>query len=178
MAIIGKIRAKSGLAVGIVGGALVLFILADAFKGIFTPDVEPTVYASVYGEPIDINKVNETEQLFLQNSQIQAQRQGREFTNDDRIRVKEQAFQEEIRKIIMGKQMAALGIEVNAEELNFLVKGDGTLLPSGDIQNIFRDSLGNFSQTIYLHELRLHQILEIEHDISLMYIRRIANEFR
>jgi peptidyl-prolyl cis-trans isomerase D len=145
MAIIGKIRAKSGLAVGVVGGALILFILADAFKGIFTPDAEPVVHASVYGQPVDMQKVSETEQMFLANADAQARQQGRDLTKEDRERIKEQAFQEEVRKIIMGKQLEALGIEVNSEELNFLVKGDGTLLPAQDIQNIFRDSLGQFS---------------------------------
>ena len=145
MALIGKIRAKSGLAVGLVGGALILFILADAFKGMFTPDAEEFVQASVYGEPVDMQKVSETTQLFMNNAQINARNEGREMTPDEISRIKEQAFQEEVRKIIMGKQMELLGIQVNSEELNFLVKGDGTLPPCQDIQNIFRDSTGNFN---------------------------------
>lgn len=145
MALIGKIRAKSGLAVGLVGGALVLFILADAFKGMFTPDVEPVVHATVYGEPVDMQKVQETEQVFRMNAQRAAAQENRELSKEDLSRIKEQAFQEEVRKIIMGKQLEALGIQVNGEELNFLVKGDGVLPPCQDIQNIFRDSMGQFN---------------------------------
>ncbi|MEZ4938371.1 MAG: peptidylprolyl isomerase [Crocinitomicaceae bacterium] len=148
MALIGKIRAKSGLAVGLVGGALILFILADAFKGMFTPDVEQEVRATVYGEPVDMLKVQETEQLFLANAEINARNEGRELSQEERNKIKEQAFQEEVRKIIMGRQLEALGIQVSSEELNFLVKGDGFLPPCQDIQNIFRDSTGQFSMQV------------------------------
>lgn len=146
MAIIGKIRSKSGLAVGVVGGALILFILADSFKDFFIPAPEQVIHATVYGEPVDMQKVNDTEQIFLRNAEMQAQQSGRKMTDDDRDRVREQAFQEEVRKVIMTKQLGLLGIEVNSEELNFLVKGDGTLPPDQYIQSIFRDSLGQFSQ--------------------------------
>ena len=61
MAIIGKIRSKSGLLVGIIGLALLSFILGD-YQSFFGSSEGEYGIGTVYGEKIDPNKYNETNQ--------------------------------------------------------------------------------------------------------------------
>lgn len=155
MALIGKIRSKSGLAVGVIGGALLMFILAEFFKVIFVQEPEQTVHATVYGEPIDMTRVSEIENRFMANAVQNARFEGKKLTKEEKKNIKERAFADAVRRIIMDRQQNALGLTVNADELNFLIKGDGVLPPSQDIQNlpIFQDSLGRFDMN------RLNQFL-------------------
>ena len=55
MAIIGKIRSKSGLLVGIIGIALLSFILGD-YQSFFGSSEGEYGIGTVYGEKIDANK--------------------------------------------------------------------------------------------------------------------------
>ena len=55
MAIIGKIRSKSGLLVGIIGIALLSFILGD-YQNFFGSGEGEYGIGTVYGEKIDANK--------------------------------------------------------------------------------------------------------------------------
>ena len=59
MAIIGKIRSKSGLLVGIVGIALVAFILGD-YQSFFGGSEGKYGIGTVYGEKVDANKYSIT----------------------------------------------------------------------------------------------------------------------
>ena len=65
MAIIGKIRSKSGLLVGIIGIALLSFILGD-YQSFFGSSEGEYGIGTVYGEKIDPNNV--TKKIILNRS--------------------------------------------------------------------------------------------------------------
>ena len=61
MALIGKIRSKSGLLVGVVGLALLSFILSD-YKNMFGFSEGAYGIGTVFGEKVDANKYAITSQ--------------------------------------------------------------------------------------------------------------------
>ena len=79
MAIIGKIREKSGLLVIIIGIALLAFILGDWRKTSFGSE-EQIGYGTVYGEKVDFKRFEENSAKFQEQDRQQAQQQQKEYT--------------------------------------------------------------------------------------------------
>ena len=78
MALIGKIRAKSGLLVGFVGLALLTFILSD-YKNMFGMGEGDYGIGTVYGEKVDPMKYSDVSARVQDQDRSQAQQQGKEF---------------------------------------------------------------------------------------------------
>ena len=124
MAIIGKIREKSILLVIIIGLALLAFILSD-YKNMFGASEGEYGIGHVFGEKID----------------------GKRYSILSGSYGEERAFQLLVDSLIMNKEYDALGISVSDKELNsYLLATDGFDVSSNqDIQNFFRDSIGNIT---------------------------------
>ncbi len=123
MAIIGKIREKSALIVIIVGLALLAFVLSD-WQKISGQTENPYGYGTVYGEKIDPVKYDKAVQFRKQSDQQQSMRSGRPYTTDDEENSANQAFKSEVQRIVLAREIEALGIDVDEEEFEAYLYGD------------------------------------------------------
>ncbi len=114
MALIGKIRKRSGLLLIFIGGAMVAFILSDLFgnrTGVVSNEV-----GEIYGEGIDGVEFNNRVETIVQRNISSGQQADEELIRD-------QVWAELLKERIMGRELAALGINVTADELFDLVQG-------------------------------------------------------
>ncbi|MBO4740099.1 MAG: SurA N-terminal domain-containing protein [Bacteroidales bacterium] len=118
MAIIGTIRKHSGIAVTVVGIAIVAFIIGDVFKRQSSvPDL-----AKIDGETVMHTtfeaKVKQIEDRYKRQS-------GKEqLSNDESFQLREQAWNEMLEEKILGKQYEKLGIVVSEKEMNDMFVGE------------------------------------------------------
>jgi len=146
MITIGKIREKSGLLIGVIGGALLLFILGEAIRsmGGFGPQVPPR--GEAYGQPLDENKLNELTDIYMTNMERNALSQGKEFTEQDRQQAEDAAYNEVLRLTLLGKEFDALGIAVSDAEIDaFLFATDGAPR-SQTVERFFPSPEGGFDE--------------------------------
>jgi peptidyl-prolyl cis-trans isomerase D len=146
MITIGKIREKSGLLIGVIGGALLLFILGEAIRsmGGFGPQVPPR--GEAYGQPLDDNKLNELTDIYMTNMERNALSQGKEFTEQDRQQAEDAAYNEVLRLTLLGKEFEALGIAVSDAEIDaFLFATDGAPR-SQTVERFFPSAEGGFDE--------------------------------
>lgn len=118
MAIIGTIRKHSGLAVAVVGIAIVAFVIGDVFKRQSNiPDL-----AKIDGETILNNafdaKVKQNEDM------LKRQRGIDQLSNDESFQLREQTWNEMLEDKILGKQLEKLGITVTEKEMNDMYVGE------------------------------------------------------
>ncbi|HYG41009.1 MAG TPA: peptidylprolyl isomerase [Cytophagales bacterium] len=118
MALIKKIRERTGIAVGVVAVALMLFMLGgdllnqnSFLRGNSSQDV-----GEIAGENISI-------QEYQQEIDQWEQRYGGNVTEGQRESLREQAWESLIAKIAFTKEFEELGIEVPSEELSDLFGG-------------------------------------------------------
>jgi peptidyl-prolyl cis-trans isomerase D len=145
MALIGKIREKSGLLVVLIGIALFAFILGD-WRRITQGSEDEYGYGTVYGEKVDYAKFEETNARFLEQDATQAQQQQREFTQKEQDAATEKAWNYLVETTIFDREFDALGIDVSQTEFDaYLFGTDGfSVLP--ELAQGFTDSLtGNFN---------------------------------
>jgi peptidyl-prolyl cis-trans isomerase D len=118
MAIIGRIRKHSGLAVIIVGVAIAAFVIGDFGKKSArgTNDI-----GSVNGEAIPYNefntKVDETLTLQKENSKND------KITDEDTYTIRQTTWTSMVRDLLMAKEYEKLGLVVSPEELFDQVQG-------------------------------------------------------
>lgn len=146
MMTIGKIREKSGLLIGVIGGALLLFILGEAIRsmGGFGPQVPPR--GEAYGQALDENKLNELTDVYMTNMERNAVSQGKEFTEQDRQQAEDAAYNEVVRLTLLGKEFDALGIAVSDAEIDaFLFATDGAAR-SQTVERFFPTPDGGFDE--------------------------------
>ena len=136
MATLQKIRTKAGLLVAIVIGiSLAAFILGDMFSGgstIFQRNQMEV--GEINGESIQYpefqKQLEELGEIYKQNMQ-QSQ-----LDENSWVQVREQTWQNFVRKVVMGDVYNDLGIEVSSDELFDMVQG-ANLHPI--IQQLFRN---------------------------------------
>ena len=146
MITIGKIQEKSGLLIGVIVGALLLFILGEAIRsmGGFGPEVPPR--GEAYGQPLDENKLNELTDIYMANMERNALSQGKEFTEEDRKQAEDAAYNEVLRLTLLGKEFEALGIAVSEAEIDaYLFATDGAPR-SQTVERIFPLPEGGFDE--------------------------------
>lgn len=124
MAVIGKIREKSYLLIIMLGLALGAFILTDSLKTCQRSSGEVQSQGSIYGEPIDEQRYNEILEEEMNSTRQTVMKEGKEMTEQDREKARDNAWNEYVRQTIMNRQFADLGIEVSTEELNDFIHGD------------------------------------------------------
>lgn len=116
MSVLEKIRSKTGLLVGIIGLALVIFILESLLgSGSALFANSDSLVGEIAGDKIDYNTFNaKVEQQIMQIQQSNPQAQ----VNDQmREQIVNQVWQEMINERVNKKQYKKLGIDVSADEL-------------------------------------------------------------
>lgn len=118
MAIIGTIRKHSGIAVAVVGIAIVAFIIGDVFKRQSSvPDL-----AIIDGETVLNNtfeaKVKETEERYKRQRGVD------QLSNDETFQLREQVWNEMLENKLLGEQYEKLGITVSEKEMNDMYVGE------------------------------------------------------
>ncbi|MFM7016931.1 MAG: SurA N-terminal domain-containing protein [Bacteroidota bacterium] len=122
MAVIEKIRSKSGLLIGIIGFSLVAFVLGDLFssKNGFFGGSDNTV-GIIGGNKVDLMDYNSRVEEFVENYKTQTQNQTVDQATMDQIR--EQAWNKFVNDYVMVEQYKKLGLTCSADELFDMVQG-------------------------------------------------------
>ena len=147
MAIIGKIRKRSGLLVAIVGLALASFVLGDFIKA-KRKNVQDV--GEIGGETITYRefeaKADEYQEL------IQEQNKDLKLTSDDLYQLKQETWKKLIKEVLLNKELESLGVTVTSEELFDLVQGKH---PHQYILQSFSDpKTGSFDPAVVLNFLQ------------------------
>ena len=141
MAIIGKIRSKSGLLVGIIGIALLSFILGD-YQNFFGSGEGEYGIGTVYGEKIDANKYNETNGKVQDQDRGQAQKEQKEYAEADIEASSDKAWNFLVDSTILRREYDALEVSVSDREFNaYLMATDGFPILEDLSAQFFTDSL-------------------------------------
>jgi peptidyl-prolyl cis-trans isomerase D len=122
MAVIEKIRSKSGLLIGIIGFSLVAFVLGDLFSsnnGLFGGS-DNTV-GIIGGNKVDLMDYNTRVEEYVENYKTQTQNQTVDQATMDQIR--EQAWNKFVNDFVMVSQYQKLGLTCSADELFDMVQG-------------------------------------------------------
>ena len=122
MAVIEKIRSKSGVLIGIIGFSLVAFILGDLFssKNGFFSGSDNTV-GIIGGKKVDLMDYNSRVEEYVENYKTQSNNQTVDQATMDQIR--EQAWKKFVDDMVLGEQYKKLGITCSPDELFDLVQG-------------------------------------------------------
>ena len=155
MATLQKIRNRAGIAIAIfIGLALAAFILGDLFKSSSSiMRGKQMELAEVDGESITYPefqaKVNELEEIYKMNS-------GKTSLDQQTTeQIKEQTWQNMVRKLTMKDIYEELGIGVSSSELFDMVQGKN---PHAIIQSIFRDpNTGTINRGALIQFLKYQQ---------------------
>jgi peptidyl-prolyl cis-trans isomerase D len=118
MAAIGSIRKHSTLLVIVIGGALVAFILGDFMKKNHRRDVNA---GKVNGTEITIMEFNK--KLDQNIASTKQQQHVKSLTTNETFRIREQTWEQLVRKVLMNEQYKELGITVTADEMFNLIQG-------------------------------------------------------
>lgn len=128
MALINKIRERSGVAVAVVAIALLLFILGGDFLAGGTSNLfggQDNTVGSIAGSSIDVKEFEAQVQNQVQNYQAQGQ-----SVNDGMLQqIREQVWQEFLFKYAYQKEYDALGLKVSPDELREMIQGTKYIHP-------------------------------------------------
>jgi peptidyl-prolyl cis-trans isomerase D len=170
MAVIGKIRKRSGLLVVVIGVALAAFVLGDfAAGGGGRPEMN---VGSVDGDDISIQDFN---MRYEQNANAQQQQQESRLSQDEMFRVRENTWNQMIEEIIMGEEYQALGLTVTPEELFDQIQGSNP--HPAVIQNFTNPETGQFDRELVLNYLQnLSQMPQASKDQWLIFERYVKED--
>ena len=141
MAIIGKIRSKSGLLVGIIGLALLSFILGD-YQSFFGSSEGEYGIGTVYGEKVDATIYSITSGKVQDQDRGQAQKEEKEYTEAEMDASTDKAWNFLVDSTILRKEYTALDISVSDREFNaYLMATDGFPILEDLSAQFFTDSL-------------------------------------
>lgn len=134
MALIGTIRKHSALAVILVGVAITAFIVSDLFTGRGKRGHAQPSIGTIAGEEITVKDYN---QRVEDNIEIQRSNQNKpNLTAKETFDIRQNAWTEYLKEIIMGKEYDRLGLNVTTDELYDLVQGPR---PHSLIRQYFQD---------------------------------------
>jgi peptidyl-prolyl cis-trans isomerase D len=147
MAIIGKIRKHSALAVIIVGVAIAAFVIGDFGKKRSQGTVD---IGSVDGEEISYLDFNTRVE---ENLEIQRENLGEEKLSEDMAyNIRQSTWNNMVKNLVMGEEYSKLGLTVTSDELFELVQGKH---PHRYILQYFKDpKTGNYDPALVLNYLR------------------------
>jgi len=118
MSILEKIRSKTGLLVGFVGLALVIFILQAAFDaGGKLFGTNDTSVGNIKGEDIDYNELKSKVDEFVANYSAN----GQQVDDNTRSMIIDQAWSAIVNDRVLKTEWSKLGIEVSEDELTDLM---------------------------------------------------------
>ncbi|UTW64926.1 SurA N-terminal domain-containing protein [bacterium SCSIO 12643] len=118
MAAIGSIRKHSGLLIGIIGSAMLLFVLGGALESSSTFFNGPN---DEIGE-INGNKIS-YQDFETKVAEIQANSRGGQ-SDEERKQIRDQVWNNMLKDLILGKEYEALGLTVTDEELLNIIKNE------------------------------------------------------
>lgn len=140
MAIIGKIREKSGLLVGIVGLALLAFVLGD-YQSMFGSTEGKFGIGLVYGDKVNMDNYAALSARVQEQDRSQASQEQKEFGDAEMAAASDKAWNFMVDSIILHKEYEALGISVSDKEFNaYLLATDGFPVLQ-DLAKFFTDSI-------------------------------------
>ena len=119
MAAIGNIRKHSGLLIGIIGAAMLLFVLGGALES-----------SSVFfnGPNNEIGEINGNKISYqdfeIKIAELEANSKSG-LTDQERQQMREQVWNSMLRDQILGNEYKELGLKVTDEELMYIIKHDG-----------------------------------------------------
>jgi peptidyl-prolyl cis-trans isomerase D len=122
MALIGRIRKRVGLLIVFVGISMVLFILGDLVtsnSGLMSGNSD--VIGEVGGEKIRYPEFEKKVDQMIENYKLNTQKDNVDQSTQDMLR--EQAWNQEISNLTLGKEYQKLGINVSPEELYDMCTG-------------------------------------------------------
>lgn len=118
MAAIGSIRQHSGLLIGIIGSAMLLFVLGGALES------TSTFFSGANSEVGEINGKKVSYQDFeFRVTKLEANSNG-SLTEEQRQQMREQVWNDMLKEEILGSEYKALGLSVSDEELVSIIKND------------------------------------------------------
>ena len=130
MAVLGKIRSKGALLVGVIGLGLFAFIAEEAFRSCETSQNDKRQQVGeVLGEKINIQ---EFQALVDEYTEVMKLQQGSESLNDEQMnRVKDMVWNTYVQNKIIENETEKLGLTVtDAEMQNVLNQGTNPMLMS------------------------------------------------
>jgi peptidyl-prolyl cis-trans isomerase D len=125
MAILTKIRNRSGLAIGAVGVALGLFVVSDALNsnmGLFGGGSQVNNVGEIDGETIGIKQFDDKLQYNLANFQKRTQNEN--LDEATRGQVRDQTWNQMLNDYLMMKEYEQLGLQMSEEELADMIYGN------------------------------------------------------
>lgn len=155
MAILTKIRNRSGIAIGFVGLALVLFLVSDALSsGNSIFNAQSNNVGTIDGDAITYKEFEM--EVARQEEMLKERNQGQPIDDNTRTQLREQAWGMLVQKSLMGKEFGELGLVVSNEELNDLFAGENI---HPQVKQSFTDpNTGVFDKNIVIQNLK--QIVE------------------
>ncbi|MCF8309727.1 MAG: SurA N-terminal domain-containing protein, partial [Bacteroidales bacterium] len=121
MAAIGKIRKHSGLLIAFIGIALAAFVLGDLFKSRGQGGRKNVPVGVVNGEEISFQEFNKKAEQNLKNAR--QNNQSGNLSERQRFSIKQETWNQMVKKIIMKEQYQELGVGVSSDELYDMVQG-------------------------------------------------------
>lgn len=123
MAVIGKIRQRSGLLIGIIGASIIGFLLMDATQsqGSVLKGRNDSI-GKINGEKISIQDFEKKYEENIKNQEMQMR--GEPLTDDMRNYLRNQTWEQMVNETIFSKVYDKLGIFVSSEEMNELATGE------------------------------------------------------
>ena len=103
MAIIGKIREKSGLLVGIVGLALLAFVLGD-YQSMFGNSEGKFGIGLIYGEKVNTDNYYSLSSRVQQQERTQAEQEQKEFGENEMAAASNKAWEFMVDSILLKKE--------------------------------------------------------------------------
>ncbi len=144
MAIVNKIRERSGIAVAVIAVALLLFILGSDF---LTNKGGTSLFGDSGNKVGEINGTSIDQKQFLSLLEAQKlsfeQAQGRAATDQDIQQMRDQVWEKLVVENAYTEEFAKLGITVSDEELKEMVQGAKNMHPN--VKRYFSDQSGNFN---------------------------------
>lgn len=156
MAIIGKIRERSGLLLIVMAVTLLLFILSDALPKMGSG--EEGTKATVFDEEIDMQAYYNLVEQKINETNIQRQQQGQPLLDEiSSDQVREQVWEEFVADKIYEHELRNFGFEITPEELNALFFTEGA---HDYVKNIpiFRDSVTQQFRPDLVKKFRANQV--------------------
>lgn len=170
MAVIGKIRQRSGLLVVVIGVALAAFILGDFAKR----NKRQTINIGVInGENIGIQDFNKK---FDENVKAtQQQRQTERLPQDELFRLRETTWNQMVQGLVMEEEYNALGLLVTTEELFEEIQGPNP--HPAVISNFQNPETGAYDRNLVLNYLQnLDKMQQAAKDQWLLFERYIKED--
>lgn len=147
MALIGKIRQRSGLLIAVIGIALAAFVLGDFAK---SGGKQEFHVGTVDGENISIQDFNKK---FEDNAEAtRQQRQTERLSQDELFSLRESTWNQMVQQIIMQREYDHLGLVVSTEELFDLVQGPNP--HPAIVSNFTNPETGQYDRNLVLNYLQ------------------------